>query len=130
MPEPSPRRIISCPAGAHGGDRGLRGRAGGLGNRVCSGETGPRLPSHDPFYTYTGSRPLSEITAGTVLKKRAVTIEIAKPDRAVPAEQVLYRTTGESGPAGGHRDDDHRADGFAAGHQDRLLPEFLRRAGL
>jgi hypothetical protein len=27
-------------------------------------ESGPRLPSHDPFYTYTGSRPLSEIAPG------------------------------------------------------------------
>ena len=57
----------------------------------------PRLPSHDPFYTYTGSRPLSEITPGTVLKKRAVTVEIASLTVPYTAEQVLYRTTGELG---------------------------------
>ena len=60
-------------------------------------KAGPRLPSHDPFYTYTGSRPLSEITPGTVLKKRAVTVEIASLTVPYTAEQVLYRTTGELG---------------------------------
>jgi hypothetical protein len=35
-----------------------------------------RLPSHDPFYTYTGSKPLSQIAPGTVLKKRPITAKI------------------------------------------------------
>jgi Secretory lipase len=55
------------------------------------------LPSHDPFYTYTGSKPLSQITPGTVLKKRAVTLKIASLTVPYAAEQVLYRTSGEQG---------------------------------
>ena len=85
MPEPTPRRMThAVPPGAHGGDRGLRGRAGGRsGTASAQVKPGPRLPSHDPFYTYTGSRPLGEITPGTVLKKRAVTVDDRQPDRAV-----------------------------------------------
>jgi hypothetical protein len=55
------------------------------------------LPSHDPFYTYTGSKPLGEIAPGTVLKQRPITLEIATLTVPYQAEQVLYRTTGEQG---------------------------------
>jgi hypothetical protein len=56
-----------------------------------------RLPSHDPFYTYTGSKPLGDIAPGTVLKKRSVTLKIASLTVPYSAEQVLYRTSGEQG---------------------------------
>jgi hypothetical protein len=56
-----------------------------------------RLPSKDPFYTYTGSKPLGDIAPGTVLKKRAVTLKIASLTVPYTSEQVLYRTTGEQG---------------------------------
>jgi Secretory lipase len=56
-----------------------------------------RLPSHDPFYTYTGSKPLSQIAPGTVLKKRPITAKITSLTVPYQAEQVLYRTTGEQG---------------------------------
>jgi hypothetical protein len=55
------------------------------------------LPSNDPFYTYTGSTPLSQINPGTVLKKRSVTLKIASLTIPYSAEQVLYRTSGETG---------------------------------
>ncbi|MGH3156056.1 MAG: lipase family protein [Streptosporangiaceae bacterium] len=55
------------------------------------------LPSHDPFYTYTGSKPLSQIALGTVLRKRSVTLKIASLTIPYSAEQVLYRTSGEQG---------------------------------
>jgi Secretory lipase len=58
---------------------------------------GPILPSKDPFYTYTGSKPLSQIAPGTVLKKRKVTLDISSLTVPYSAEQVLYRTTGERG---------------------------------
>ena len=58
---------------------------------------GPTLPSQDPFYTYTGSTPLSSISPGTVLKKRSVTLTIAGLSIPVATEQLLYRTTGEQG---------------------------------
>jgi pimeloyl-ACP methyl ester carboxylesterase len=56
---------------------------------------GLSLPSHDPFYTYTGSKPLSQIAPGTVLKKRPITLKIASLTVPYAAEQVLYRTVGE-----------------------------------
>ena len=57
----------------------------------------PVLPSQDPFYTYTGSKPLGDIAPGTVLKRRPVTLVIASLTVPYAAEQVLYRTTGELG---------------------------------
>src|SRR5579863_3936231 len=98
MPEPTPRRTMTLP-------RLVRmvvtvACAAALvaaGTASAQVKPGPRLPSHDPFYTYTGTRPLSEITPGTVLKKRAVTVEISGLTVPYTAEQVLYRTTGELG---------------------------------
>jgi hypothetical protein len=60
-------------------------------------QAAPVLPSKDPFYTYTGSTPLSQIAPGTVLKKRKITLVIASLTVPVATEQVLYRTTGEQG---------------------------------
>jgi len=54
-------------------------------------------PSQDPFYTYHGSIPLSQIAPGTVLKKRSVSISVDGLTVPVSTEQVLYRTTGELG---------------------------------
>jgi hypothetical protein len=59
--------------------------------------SGPVPPSKDPFYTYTGSKPLSQIAPGTVLKKRKVTLAISSLKVRYSAEQVRYRTTGERG---------------------------------
>ncbi len=58
---------------------------------------GSVLPSQDPFYTYTGSTPLSEIAPGTVLKKRSASLALEGLTVPVSTEQVLYRTTGELG---------------------------------
>ncbi|HEY2576117.1 MAG TPA: lipase family protein [Streptosporangiaceae bacterium] len=57
----------------------------------------PILPSRDPFYTYTGSKPLGQIAPGTVLEKRSITLVIASLTVPYAAEQVLYRTKGEQG---------------------------------
>jgi len=56
------------------------------------------LPSQDPFYAYSGSRPLGTIAPGTVLKHRTVQLAFG-PGNATPlkAEQLLYRTTGQLG---------------------------------
>ncbi len=69
-----------------------------LGARVSPAQGAPSsLPSSDPFYTYSGSTPLSEIAPGTVLKQRSVQIVIAGVTTPYSAQQVLYRTTGELG---------------------------------
>ena len=57
----------------------------------------PVLPSQDPFYTYTGSTPLSQIAPGTVLKERGVSLSIEGLPIPLSTEQLLYRTTGELG---------------------------------
>jgi hypothetical protein len=59
--------------------------------------SGPALPTSDPFYTYTGTTPLAQVTPGTVLKARPVTIVISGVPRPFSASQVLYRTEGELG---------------------------------
>jgi hypothetical protein len=56
-------------------------------------------PSQDPFYTYTGSTPLSQIAPGAILKQRSVSLSFSGLDVPVSTEQVLYRTTGEQGQA-------------------------------
>lgn len=58
----------------------------------------PVLPSQDPFYTYSGSQPLSSIPAGTVLKARSVPLALGTLiSTPIRAEQLLYRTTGQLG---------------------------------
>lgn len=59
----------------------------------------PVPPAQDPFYTYSGSTPLSQIAPGTVLAKRSVSLVISGLTVPVSTEQVLYRTTGEQGQA-------------------------------
>ena len=59
--------------------------------------SGPTIPSSDPFYTYTGSAPLSSIAPGTVLKQRTITIVDEGKTTTLSGTQVLYRTTGELG---------------------------------
>lgn len=64
---------------------------------AAPGVATPILPSQDPFYTYSGSTPLSQIAPGTVLKERSVSLTIAGLTVPVSTVQVLYRTTGEQG---------------------------------
>lgn len=57
----------------------------------------PPLPSNDPFYSYTGSKPLTQVAPGTVLKTRDVTLGLGTSSTPVPATQLLYRTSDEQG---------------------------------
>jgi hypothetical protein len=51
------------------------------------------LPHDDPFYRYTGTKPLRKIERGTVLKARQITIGVPQSGQgALPATQLLYRT--------------------------------------
>jgi len=73
--------------------------AGAASAPAAQAATTPVLPSQDPFYSYTGSTPLSQIAPGTVLKERKVSLSIEGLTAPVSTEQVLYRTTGEQGQA-------------------------------
>lgn len=50
------------------------------------------LPHDDPFYRYTGAKPLRKIERGAVLKTRQVSIGLPASEGVVPATQILYRT--------------------------------------
>jgi Secretory lipase len=55
----------------------------------------PTLPNADPFYSYPGD--LAGLPPGTVLKSRAISLNILAQGPRVEASQVLYRTTDELG---------------------------------
>jgi len=56
----------------------------------------PLPPGQDPFYTYSGSKPLASIAPGTVLNHRTVELSLGTTTATpVQAEQLLYRTTGQ-----------------------------------
>ena len=57
----------------------------------------PALPSEDPFYTYSGSKPLRAIAPGTVLAHRSIQLAFERNSTPIQAEQLLYRTTGQLG---------------------------------
>jgi Secretory lipase len=86
----------------------LRARAWGCGVLAClllapltalvpaAAASKPPLPSQDPFYTYSGSAPLSTIAPGTVLAQRSVQLAFGAGNATpIRAEQLLYRTTGQ-----------------------------------
>lgn len=49
-------------------------------------------PLDDPFFTYTGTKPLAQVTAGTVLKTRTVPYRIQGLSLPLTAIQVQFRT--------------------------------------
>ncbi len=51
----------------------------------------------DPFYSYTGATPLSQIAPGTVLKTRTEPWHVASIPLPVTVVQLLYRTTNVDG---------------------------------
>jgi Secretory lipase len=57
--------------------------------------SGPPLPTHDPFYSHSGS--LAAVAPGTIVKERPVTLVDFGQNVSVTAVQVLYRTTGQLG---------------------------------
>ena len=60
-------------------------------------QAAPPTPEEDPFYQYTGTKPLSEIAPGTVLKTRTLSYHVLGLPTAVPAIQLLYRAQNELG---------------------------------
>jgi Secretory lipase len=60
-------------------------------------QAAPPTPEEDPFYQYTGSKPLGEISPGTVLKTRTLSYHVVGLPTAVPAIQLLYRANNELG---------------------------------
>jgi hypothetical protein len=60
-------------------------------------QAAPPTPEEDPFYHYTGGKPLGEIAPGTVLKTRTESWHVVGIPTPVTAIQLLYRSTSETG---------------------------------
>ena len=54
-------------------------------------------PKDDPFYSYTGSTPLENVTPGTVLKTRSFPYHIFGFPTLLETTQLLYRSTSQTG---------------------------------
>ncbi len=68
----------------------------GLTTGTAAADTAVAPPHEDPFYRYTGAKPLRKIAPGTVLKHRSVTLSLfGQGSTPIPAEQLLYRTQDE-----------------------------------
>lgn len=55
------------------------------------------LPTKDPFYSYSGSTPLKNVTPGTVLKTRTLAYHFVGIALPLTATQLLFRTTNAAG---------------------------------
>ena len=55
------------------------------------------LPTHDSFYAYSGSTPLSRVAPGTVLKTRTMPYHFLGIPLPLTAVQILFRTTNAIG---------------------------------
>jgi hypothetical protein len=64
---------------------------------AAAAHAAPPPPQEDPFYTYTGSTPLSSIAPGTVLKTRIELLHVKGMSYPVKAVQLLYRTINAMG---------------------------------
>lgn len=65
---------------------------------ASSAPTAPTAsPLDDPFYDYTGRKPLRKIKPGTVLKRREVPYSIQGLDLPIRTIQLLYRTRNQLG---------------------------------
>ena len=53
----------------------------------------------DPFFTYTGTKPLADYAPGAVLRTRTVPYSVAGLDLPLTVVQVLFRTTNARGRA-------------------------------
>ncbi len=56
-------------------------------------------PKDDPFYTYSGSKPLEQIPPGTVLADRSIPYHILGLPTPLKTTQLLYRSTSQTGKA-------------------------------
>jgi Secretory lipase len=54
-------------------------------------------PQDDPFYTYSGSKPLESTEPGTVLATRSIPYHILGVPTALKTTQLLYRSTSQTG---------------------------------
>src|ERR1700753_844710 len=105
FPRESPAREAGPETGGGKMSKGLFGRAfavlmvlaARMGGAAPLAQAAPPTPEEDPFYDYTGAKPLSEIAPGTVLKTRTLSYHVVGLPTVVPAIQLLYRAQNELG---------------------------------
>ncbi len=67
--------------------------ASGLAAAVASAPAQAVEPGADPFYTYSGAKPLASYAPGDVLAKRTVMFSLSGLPLPFPTTQILYRST-------------------------------------
>jgi hypothetical protein len=82
-------------------------------------------PQDDPFYTYSGSKPLESIEPGTVLATRSIPYHILGIPTALKTTQLLYRSTSPDRRADRQRHFRYPAIGPARQDESDLVPVRL-----
>lgn len=70
--------------------------AAALAPAVTTG-TAQAATASDPFFGYTGSRPLADFAPGAVLKKRTLPYSVAGIDTPLEVVQIVFRSTSQTG---------------------------------
>jgi hypothetical protein len=90
-------RRLTCARGLACALATLAATASLAGVTASAAQAQPLPPGQDPFYTYTGTTPLSAIAPGTVLKTREESYHVLGVSLPVQVVQLLYRSTTETG---------------------------------
>jgi hypothetical protein len=89
--------MLTCARGLACASATLAAFASLAGLTAPAAEAQPLPPGQDPFYSYTGTTPLSAIAPGTVLKTREESYHVAGVAVPIEVVQLLYRSTTETG---------------------------------
>lgn len=73
--------------------------ASGLPAEVVTARAFVPQPKDDPFYTYSGSKPLEQHEPGAVLATRSIPYHIVGLPTPLKTTQLLYRSTSQAGKA-------------------------------
>jgi hypothetical protein len=73
--------------------------ASGLPSEFAPARAFVPQPKDDPFYTYSGSKPLDEYQPGAVLATRSIPYHIVGLATPLKTTQLLYRSTSQTGKA-------------------------------
>lgn len=68
-----------------------------LSPNSASAGVGVPYPTDDPFYSYTGAKPLADYAPGEILKSRTTTVTLPDLPAPVTMTQILYRTRDQLG---------------------------------
>jgi hypothetical protein len=70
-----------------------------IGLALAGAPSSVQAATSDPFYTYTGTKKLSDLKPGTVLKTRTLKYSLSGIKLPINVTQILFRTTNQRGKA-------------------------------